>query len=272
MRLFLSLLFMVTTLFSKERIITLSPSLSEIVFALEKGDELVGVSSFAAFPNEVQKIEKIGGYFDPNLEKVLSLRPTLVIGQGHLQKFLSQLSALGIKTLSVKLNKIEDIEDSIQIIAQNISATNADSLVKKIENARKNAPKLKKKKSVLIAFGVTYDLRSNIYVAGHDLYFEQILEACNATNAFTSKTFAQPVLGYEQIVALDPDIVLLQHSSLTDQPIDKKLLQATWGSLPIKAAKNGKIVIVDANMIAIPSDKIALAIPYLCQKIVDAER
>ena len=272
MRLILFFLFTLTLLSAKERIITLSPSLSEIVFSLGKGEELVGVSSYATYPKEVLNVEKIGGYFDPNLEKILSLEPTLVIGQGHLQKFLSQLNALGIKTLSVELSRFEDIEASIVKIGKEIHSTKAKDLVAQMERARLEAPKLKKPESVLIAFGVNYDLRSNIYVAGHDLYFEQMLEACNATNAYTPRNFAQPILGYEQIVALNPDKVILLHSKITDKPLDEKLLNETWGALPINAAKNNNITIANADLMSIPSAKLALAIPYLCALIVDDKR
>ena len=83
--------------FAQERIVTLSPSLSEIVYGLGRGKELVGVSSYAAWPEAVEKIERIGGYFDPDLEKILSLRPTLVIGQEHHRALLAKLRALGLQ-------------------------------------------------------------------------------------------------------------------------------------------------------------------------------
>jgi len=99
-----------------------------------------------------------------------------------------------------------------------------------------------------------------------------MLEACNATNAYTPRNFAQPILGYEQIVALNPDKVILLHSKITDKPLDEKLLNETWGALPINAAKNNNITIANADLMSIPSAKLALAIPYLCALIVDDKR
>jgi len=260
-------LLLALTVFAQERIVTLSPSLSEIVYGLGRGRELVGVSSYAAWPEAVKKVEKIGGYFDPDLEKILSLRPTLVIGQEHHRALLAKLRALGLQTLEVRLNRIEEIEQSIQQIADAIHADGAATLVSAIERAREDAPKLKHPRSVLIVFGLTYDLRDRIFVAGHNLYFEQIIRACGATNAYTGEAAGQPVLSYEGLIALDPDVIVLLHSDRTDGPVDQQQLQRTWYALPVKAAKNGRIYIADAGLIAIPSHRVAESITTLCKVI-----
>jgi iron complex transport system substrate-binding protein len=252
---------------AQERIVTLSPSLSEIVFGLGHGQELVGVSSFAAWPEEVKNIEKIGGYFAPDLEKILALRPTLVIGQEHHAALLAKLRALGLQTLQVNLNRIEGIEQGITTIADAIHADNAGELVGAIEQARKEAPKLKQPRSVLIVFGLTYDLRDRIFAAGHNLYFEQIIETCGATNAYTADDTGQPVLSYEGLIALDPDVIILLHSEQTDAPADPKQLRHSWYALPVKAARNGRIYIADAGLIAIPSHRVAESIKTLCEVI-----
>lgn len=255
------------SLFAQERIVTLTPSLSEIVYGLGHGSELVGVSSYAAWPESVEKVEKIGGYFDPDLEKILSLHPTLVIGQEHHHALLAKLQALGLTTLEVRLNRIEEIEQGIQRIGEAIQADNARTLVSAIEQSRKAAPKLKHPRSVLIVFGLTYDLRDRIFIAGHDLYLEQIIHTCGATNAYTADMAGQPVLSYEGLIALDPDIIILLHSDQTDGPVDREQLQRTWFSLPVKAAKQGRIYIVDAGLIAIPSQRVAQSITTLCEVI-----
>jgi len=267
MRRLILLLLFALSLFAQERIVTLSPSLSEIVFGLGHGEELVGVSSYAAWPEAVKRIEKIGGYFDPNLEKILALRPTLVIGQEHHAALLAKLRALGLHTLEVRLNRIEQIEQSIRTIGGAIHAANADALAEAIETARTEAPKLKRPRSVLIVFGLTYDLRDRIFVAGHNLYFEQIIESCGATNAYTADDAGQPVLSYEGLIALNPDVIILLHSDQTDAPADPEQLRQSWYSLPVKAAENGRIYIADAGLVAIPSQRVALSIKTLCEVI-----
>ena len=75
------------------------------------------------------------------------------------------------------------------------------------------------------------------------------------------------MLGYEGLVALDPDVIILLHSDRTDGPVDQELLRRTWYALPVKAAKKGRIYIADAGLIAIPSHRVAESIKTLCEVI-----
>src|SRR5262249_1062218 len=84
---------------SPQRIITLAPSLAEITFALGAGEELVGVSSFTNYPPEAKSIPSIGGFFDSNLEKIISLKPSIVLLYPEHSVSADRLSRVGIKTL-----------------------------------------------------------------------------------------------------------------------------------------------------------------------------
>ena len=93
-------------LWANERIISLSPSITEIVYALDKGKNLVATSSYSNYPSQAKNLPIIGGYTNPQLEKILSLAPTLVIGQTFNQSTLDKLQRFKIKTLKVKLKTI----------------------------------------------------------------------------------------------------------------------------------------------------------------------
>jgi len=110
MRSLVILFLFVSTLWSSERIITLSPSLTEIVSALGHGKQLVGVSDYSVYPEAVSKLPKVGGYSNPNLEKILSLNPTLVLTQSYQSTLRSQLEHFGIETLSLELIRLNDIK------------------------------------------------------------------------------------------------------------------------------------------------------------------
>jgi len=254
-------------LFSQERIIALAPSISEIVFALGRGDELVGVSEYASYPEAVKKITKIGGYSNPSLEKIFSLNPTLVIGQTHYKKTLRQLNHLGIKTLTVEMTTLQSIQDSITKIAQALKE-DPIPLIQPIQKAINEAKQTKRKKEkVLIVYGLSMDINRGLYIAGHDIFYEDIIHLCGAQNAYAQEQLSQPVLHYEGLIEINPDKVILLHHTATDGEVDYEKAKELWYNIPINAAKSKEIHIMNAHHLSIPSHRVAQSITDICEVI-----
>ncbi len=264
------ILLFILNLSANERIISLSPSITEIIFALGKGDKMVATSSYSLYPKEAQKLPIIGGYENPHLEKILSYSPTLVVGQNFNQSTLENLKKFHIKTLQLNLKTLSNIQKSITILADELNATTqAKRLTQDIKNAIKNAPKAKTPHSVMIVYGLREDLRNATYVAGHNIFFEDIIKECGNTNAYRATSTAQPVLSYENIIAINPDQIIILHSLATEADADVQRALDNWYSLPTNAAKNKKISIVDESYLHIPSHRVALTITRLCGEMND---
>lgn len=258
------------TLWGNERIVSLSPSITEIVYALKDGDALVATSDYSLYPEKAKQLPIIGGYSNPNIEKIISFRPTLVIGQDFNLATLEKLQKFGIKTLMLKLQTLDEIKDSIMMISKKLSKNEkAFLLVKDIDDALKDADKAKKPHSVMIVYGLKEDLRSGIYIAGHDIFFEDIIKACGNTNAYTSHIASQPVLSYENVIALNPQQIIILHSKATEPDVDVEKALANWYSIPTDAAMSKKISIVDESYLHIPSQRVALTIKRLCKEMND---
>lgn len=263
--LLLTLLFLLT-LEAKERIVSLSPSITEIIYALEKGDEIVGTSSYSLYPKEAQNLPIVGGYESPSIEKILALKPTLVVAQSYNKTILEKLEHFEIKTLALELKTIQSIKTSITKLSQTLNV-NPHAIINKIEEALQNAPKSKTPHSVMIVYGLHEDLRSGIYIAGENIFFNDIILACSNTNAYNTNLTNQPVLSYENVIALNPDQIIILHSHATEANVDvKKALQA-WYNLPTNASKNKRISIVDEDYLHIPSHRVALTIERLCKEM-----
>jgi len=246
----------------------MSPSISEILFGLDYNASVVGVSKFATYPQAVKKLPKVGGYFHPNLEKILSLKPTLVIAQKHNHALLHKLQKLGIKTLSVSLDSIENIKKSIHSINTHLqNHPQEQRLITNIDNAIKNAPKVKNRPKVLIIYGAKEDLNDGVYVASQHIFYNEILEICGAQNAFTASLKNEPQLFYEHIVALQPDSIIIFHYPLTDGDVNLTQVKKMYKTLPTPASKNGRITILTKDYLAIPSQRVAQTITTLCTTI-----
>ncbi len=263
--LFFILLF-ILNLNANERIISLSPSITEIIYALGKESELVATSSYSLYPKEAQKLPVIGGYENPHLEKIISYKPTLVVGQSFNQNSLNKLNSFGITTLKLNLKTLKDIKNSIKKLAIKLN-TKTNNLITNIDNAITKAPKSNKPHSVMIVYGLREDLRGGIYIAGHDIFFEDIIMACGNTNAYTANITSQPVLSYENVIALNPDQIIILHSHATEANVDVKKALKAWRGIPTNASKYNHISIVDENYLHIPSHRVALTIKRLCQEM-----
>jgi iron complex transport system substrate-binding protein len=150
---------------ANERIVSLSPSITEIIFALKKGDSIVATSSYSLYPKEAQTLPIIGGYENPNLEKILVLSPTLVVGQTFNQNTLDKIKQFNIKTLTLNLKNLTNIKKSITILSKTIDSNESQRLNKIITDAIKQAPKSKKPHSVMIVYGLREDLTKSTYIS-----------------------------------------------------------------------------------------------------------
>lgn len=267
---FFFLHFFILSLCAQERIVSLSPSITEIVYALGAGNSLVATSAYSLYPKEAQKLSVVGGYESPSLEKILSHEPTLVLGQSYNTQPLKKLEKFHIKTLVLKLKTLEDIQNSIAYLGTVLGAqAEAKQLLTNITNALTNAAKSKTPHSVMIVYGLKEDLRNGIYIAGENIFFDDIIRSCGNTNAYTANTTEQPVLSYENIIALNPDQIIILHSHATEPNVDVKKALQNWYSLPTNAAKNKKISIVDEAYLHIPSHRVASTITRLCKEMND---
>ncbi|EDZ63107.1 ABC transporter, periplasmic binding protein [Sulfurimonas gotlandica GD1] len=260
---FLFILFFTLNLWANERIISLSPSITEIVYALDKGSSLVGTSTYSLHPKEAQNLPIVGNYSNPNIEKILALAPTVVVGQDFNQGTLDKLKYFKIKTVMLNLNTIENIKKSINAVAKEINSNSNIKLIKEIDNEIKNASKNKTPHSVMIVYGLRDDLRSSIYIAGHGIFFEDIIRLSGNTNAYITTSTEQPVLSYENIIAINPDQIIILHSHATEPNVDVIKALKAWQSIPTNASRNNNISIVDENYLHIPSHRVALTIKKL---------
>ena len=268
-RTFFIITIFILNLWANERVISLSPSITEIIYALDKGDKMVGTSSYSLYPKKAQNLPIVGGYENPNLEKILALSPTLVVGQSYNQSTLQKLKKFNIKTLNLNLKTIKTIKESISLLANELNSTNDNILIQNINSAIKNAKKSNRSHSIMIVYGLREDLRNATYIAGHDIFFEDIILECGNTNAYTSNNMSQPVLSYENIIAINPDQIIILHSHATEANVDVKNALKNWYSLPTNASKNGKISVVDEDYLHIPSHRVALTIERLCGEMND---
>jgi iron complex transport system substrate-binding protein len=244
---------------AKERIIALSPSINEIIYALGVGDDVVGNTEYCLYPKEAQSIEKVGGFFSPNLEKIIALKPTIVIMQKNNYKLSKRLKKFDINTEIVHIDTLDNIRESIiqlgKIVKQN---KNAKKIVNDINQSIEKTKGIIKDKKILIVIGHNTSLNRRIFVAGQNLYFNDIINESGNRNAFQTTRKGQPILNMENIITTNPDIVILLSPMMREKALNPKDLINPWLKLPIEASKSKSIYIIDKAYAGIPSDRLVL--------------
>jgi len=247
------------SLYAKERIITLSPAINEIIYALDMGKQVVGNTQYCLFPKETLDVTKVGGYFSPSLEKILALNPSIVLMQRNNHKLQSQLNKLHINTKMIKIDTLDNIKTSILELGKIFKKEkNAGLIVQDINNSLKAIKNIVNNKKILIVFGHNTSLSKNIFVAGQNLYFNQIITESGNKNALQSKRKGQPILNMENIIATNPDIVILLAYSLKEKGLTREELINPWLKLPINASISNSIYIENKIYAGIPSHRLAL--------------
>ena len=244
-------------LLGAERIVTLSPSVNEIIFALGEGENIVANTQHSDFPLESKSIKKIGGYNSISLEKILKVNPTVVVGQDYDEKLNSNLKALGITTLSYKTNTISLIKNTINELGIFFKQEEkAKELNTNIDNAMVSVAGIVKDKKILIIISPKDSLSNQIFVSGNHIYFEDVILASGNKNAYFSNSTAQPVVNTEKIIGMNPDIIILLAPFLEDDLKAQTKLINTWKELPVNASKDDNIYTIDKLYAGIPSHRV----------------
>ncbi|MGB5917721.1 ABC transporter substrate-binding protein [Arcobacter sp.] len=258
MKKFLSILIvLVVNLYSQERVVTLTPSINEIVYALGVGKDVVANTRYCDFPEESKKVKKVGGYASISLEKILLANPSVVIAQNYDEKLLSNLKSLNIKTLTFKTDSIKDINNTIFTLGNYFNKQQkAKELISNINNSLTSLKSIVKNKKILIVISPKKTLSNQIYVSGNYLYFEDIIKASRNVNAFQSTSKAQPVVNTEKIIKMNPDIIVLLAPFFEGKTKELEKVKKLWLDLPINAAKNKNVYAVDKLYAGIPSQRV----------------
>lgn len=248
-----------------ERIISLSPAGTEIIFALEKEDSLIGRTDFCDYPPQALSVPSIGGFDGKtiSLEKIIAMKPTGVFLTDGMHNHLElPLRELGIETCLLKGSNIEDIYQGI------ISVSN---LLKIPEKGKTLVEKIKGQvNSVSVTAAdskpkVYYEISSKPYITcGKGSFLNEVIKAAGGINCFEDSDSPYPDLSPEAIILANPDIIIYPIYSEKQNP--EKIL-AEIVSRPgwnlINAVKNGRIIFIDSNIIERPGPRIGEGILLL---------
>ncbi len=245
------------------RVVSLSPSTTETLFAVDAGAVTVGRSRFCNYPPEVAALPAVGGFVDADLEGILALRPTLVVGaRGPAgDRFTKRLEALGIQTYFPRTESIGEVRAMIGELSQRAGHTadgtklldRLDRQLAALDGALASAPNVR----VLLVFGT-----NPVVVAGGGTFPDEMLARAHGTNVVAPAT-GYPTLPAERIAALDPDVILDAVMG-GDEP---RVTAQTPGFASLRAVKEGHVVALRDEAVLRPGPRLPRGIAALAHAI-----
>lgn len=237
------------------RIVCLSPSGAEILYAVGAGDKIVARTDFCDYPQEILGLPSVGG-FDGNsisIERILSYKPDFVYGAKGMHDFIIEpLSALGIKTYLAESTGIETVLEEIEFMAE--LTGNKKKGVDCVEKIRSELPDITDSKA---KFGVYYEVWYAPYMtAGKKSFINSIIEMAGGKNIFGQIEDPYPMVSEESIILENPQVILIP--SQNGISLESVCQRNGWKN--IDAVKNGRVYFVDGDLISRPGPRIVKSI------------
>jgi len=244
------------------RIISLVPAVTEMLFAIGAGPRVVAVSSYDTYPPEVKGLPGVGALLDPNVERILSLKPDLVIVYGSQTDLMKQLDRAGIAAFNYRHGGLSAIADTIRRLGQRTGdAAEADAVAARIDRGLdeirakvKDTPRPR----TLLVFGRERFALRGIYASGGVGFLHDMLETAGGTNVFAEVKMEAVQATTEQILAMRPDVVLEVRAANSAFPTGEREQElTTWKALgSVPAVRNNRVLFLFDDRIVIPGPRV----------------
>jgi iron complex transport system substrate-binding protein len=248
------------------RIVSVAPNVTEILFALGLGGRLVGVTTYCQYPPEALKIEKIGGYINPSLERIVALRPDLVVGiaEGDLRTFVDKLTALKIPVYIANPRDALDVLTSIRKIGEVTFAPEpARKIVRSMEEKIRDVQgKVQGRPRPRVLHILDFN---PLISAGKGTFVDDLIRLGGGRNVAETAAGKYPRFSMEEVLVQDPEVILLSSMKSQDPLVKQRRWWERWKT--ISAVKHGRIYVLDSDLIHRPSPRMVEGLEQVARAI-----
>lgn len=239
-----------------ERVVSIGPSITEFLFALGAGPRVVGVDDFSDEPAAANQLEKVGS-IKVNFEKVVSLKPDLVLSVKFSDGTIEKLASAGLLVLVVDPQSAGDVARTAILLGRAVGSdgeTMARDIQKRVDDVRSKTSSATTKPRVYHEIDASDPTK--IFTVGPGSYIHDLIEIAGGVNIAARATSAYPQLSAEEILRSDPEIIVLAAADYSAKP-EQVAARAGWSQL--SAVKNKRIVSIAPNLINRPGPRVGEA-------------
>ncbi len=255
-----------------KRIVTLVPSMTEVLFAIGAGDEVVGVSSYDRFPPEVMSKPRVGALLDPDFERILSLKPDLVVVYATQNDLIDRWKRVGIPIFVSKHAGLADVTASIREIGARLGRTEraaqvAGAIDRDLEEIRTRVAGRPRPKTALI-FGREPGTLRAIYASAGFGFMHDMLLAAGGEDVFGDVRRENIQVTVEVLLARAPEVIIEVHPAEGWTPERLLKEQMVWNSLSsLPAVKSKRVHLLADDRLWAPGPRVAEGVRRLAEML-----
>ncbi|MBS3919379.1 MAG: cobalamin-binding protein [Deltaproteobacteria bacterium] len=240
---------------SPRRIVSLAPSITEILFALDINEEIVGITSFCDYPKAALSKPKIGGFVNPSIEKIVSLKPDLVIGigEGNRRETIYRLGNLGLSVYCVNPKGFDGVMRTIQNIGEIVGRQDeSEKIIRNMFGKMERIVTLTKPlPRPLVFFQVGYD---PIVTVGRGTLGDDLIRLAGGRSISENESMNYPLYSIETIISKAPEIIISSSMGRKRNYLNLVKKWQNWKTIP--AVKRKAIYVVNSNLVDRPTPRI----------------
>lgn len=248
-----------------QRIVSLSSSNTEILFALGLADQIVGVDQYSNFPPPAREKPRVGSFVKPDMEKVIALEPDLILGtEMHLKTVLPELEKRGLTVMIVNPGGVKSVLEGIKLVGQATGhRQEADALaggmadrIAAVEARWKGATPVR----------VFFELSPELHTAGPNSFMDDMIRLAGGSNVAAGAAKEWPQMDQEALFLADPEVILLaDHGSQGGQGLETVSARPGWKQ--VSAVKNGRVFPIDADLTNRPGPRVVDGLELMVGKL-----
>src|SRR3954452_11244440 len=255
-----------------QRIVSLVPAVSEMIFAIGEGARVAAVSNYDSFPPEATRLPRVGGLHDPSVEPILTIKPDLVIVYATQKELIERLDRAGIPYFNYQHKALADILTTIRAIgARAGSAARGDALAanmeRELEQIRSTTARLPHPATLLVFERDPASLR-NVYASGGYGFLHDMLEIAGGRNVFAAVKQQAVQASTEMLIASKPDVIveLLYGDRLKSADVARQL--RAWDAVPsVPAVRSHRISALTGDQFVVPGPRVVDATRQLARTL-----
>lgn len=246
-----------------QRIVSTTPSITELLFALGLGDKVVGVTNYCRYPEEARKLPKIGTYIQPDMERIAALRPDLVVIQKNPVQLQARLERLGLRVLELEYDSVDQTFAAIARLAQaggvaeRGAALNA-KLRGELEAIRKLAAG-RERRSLVFIIGRNPGAVDGLIAVGKFSYLTELMEIAGGKNAFADTVAPYPKISFEALLGRNPYAIVDMGDMANTEGVEeaqRKAVVALWSRhRALGAVRGGRVFAVANDIFVVPGPR-----------------
>jgi iron complex transport system substrate-binding protein len=249
-----------------DKIISLSPSNTEVVFALGLEDRLVGVTEYCNYPPEAQEKEIVGGFSTPNIERIMELQPDLIIASTIHSEEVPRMEELGMTVLVIESSTLIDLYTSISLVAEVTGVTsNGEALISSIQQRIQAVEAIVGQIPAEDRVRVYYEVYSDpLMSAGKLAFINEIISLAGGINIFGDLDESYPQISAEVVADRRPEVILYpDYHGTAETVIQAMVTRPGWENVP---------AVISGNVFAISDDSFARPGPRVVEAVEEAAR